>query len=621
MMRSKPIISILFFVILLSIPATFLQAQQVRTDNNAQQNQRVIDENLAYEFYRNQDWESAKAVYWNLFETHKARHYYNFYFNCLIQLNQLDEAEKSARRQLRNTKDVQNEIDLGYILMLGGDQKKSREIFDNIIKGLIADRNRISQVANAFRTRNLDEYTLLTYEKGSKLPGVNYEFHLEKAGIYQSTGNYTAAIDSYLSHLDSNPENLDLIKRYFQNMVVMDIDNSMSELMRSKFLTKAQANPDKVLYGELLIWFSLQQRDYDIAMIQAQAMDRRFGDREFTVLELAEISLSNSQYEVASKGFSYVAAKGQGSIYYFQGLKGALKARYYLAEQSHNTDINIYEGISKDIEKAFQTIGFNRETYELAIIQARILTYALDKPSEALAIMEKSLELPLRPDEQANLKMNLADILLYQNEVWEATLLYSQVDKALKNEPVAHEARFRNARLRYFIGEFSWAQTQLDVLKAATSKLISNDALTLSLLIRDNLMDDTTGSSLRAYARADLMTFQKRDPEALLVLDSLTQFDRTQSLKPHVYMKKAEILARSSRFQEADDLYTLVFTQFSDSYLADDALFQSALLNEENLNNIERARTLYEIIFDKYPASIYAAQARQKYRSLRGDSI
>ncbi|MDO8898215.1 MAG: hypothetical protein Q7V19_11230, partial [Bacteroidales bacterium] len=153
------------------------------------------------------------------------------------------------------------------------------------------------------------------------------------------------------------------------------------------------------------------------------------------------------------------------------------------------------------------------------------------------------------------------------------------------------------------------------------SKLISNDALTLSLLIRDNLMDDTTGSSLRAYARADLMTFQKKDQEALLVLDSLTQFDRTQSLKPHVYMKRAEILARSSRFQEADDLYTLVYTQFSDNYLADDALFQSALLNEENLNNIERARTLYEIIFDKYPASIYAAQARQKYRSLRGDSI
>ncbi|MDO8898246.1 MAG: hypothetical protein Q7V19_11385, partial [Bacteroidales bacterium] len=449
MMHLNHIKSILLSVFLLTFSATLLQAQQVRPDNNAQQNQRVIDENLAYQFYHNQDWESAKALYLNLFETHKARHYYNFYFNCLIQLNQLDEAEKSARRQLRSTKDVQNEIDLGYVLMLRGEQKKSREIFDNVIKELAPDRNRISQVANAFRTRNLDEYTLLTYEKGSKLPGVNYEFQLEKAGIYQSTGNYNAAIDSYLSHLDSNPENLDLIKRYFQNMVLMDIDNSMAELMRSKFLTKAQANPDKPLYGELLIWFSLQQRDYDIAMIQAQAMDRRFGDREFSVLELAEISLSNSQYEVASKGFSYVAAKGPGSIYYFQGMKGALKARYYLAEQSHNTGRNIYEGISKDIEKAFQSIGFNRETYELAIIQARILTYALNQSSEALVIMEKSLELPLRPDEQANLKMNLADILLYQNEVWEATLLYSQVDKALKNEPVAHEARFRNARLRY----------------------------------------------------------------------------------------------------------------------------------------------------------------------------
>jgi hypothetical protein len=39
----------------------------------------------------------------------------------------------------------------------------------------------------------------------------------------------------------------------------------------------------------------------------------------------------------------------------------------------------------------------------------------------------------------------LADIDLFNDEVWEATLLYSQVDKSMKEEPLGHEARFRNA--------------------------------------------------------------------------------------------------------------------------------------------------------------------------------
>jgi TolA-binding protein len=594
---------------------------QVSLRQTTKQDQRFIDEKLANEFYRNQDWESAKAMYLKLYETYNAQHYYNYYFNCLIQLNQLDEAEKSARKRQRSTKEVQNEIDLGYILMLKGDQKKANNMFEKVISDMPADRNQINQISNTFRTRNLDEYALQTYEKGSMLPGVNYAFNLEKAGLYQMTGNYSATIDAYLAHLTTQPDHLDVVKNRLLSLMSMDIDNSMAELIRQKLLIKAQSDPNVLLYGELLIWYALQQKEYDIAMIQAQALDKRLGDRDFSVLELAEISLTNSQYEVALNGFNYIAAKGQNSIYYFQGSKGALKARYYLAIENQIADKEVYKKISDDIDVSFQKMGFNKETYDLAIIQANIFTYQLNKPTEANSILNQALSLPLQPNELAHLKMYQADILLYQNDVWEATLLYSQIDKSMKNEPIAHEARFRNARLRYFIGEFSWSQLQLDVLKAATSKLIANDALNLSLLIRDNLMDDTTGNSLRAFARADLLTFQKKDKEALLLLDSLADHDRTLSLKPHVLMKKAEILIRENRQAEADSIYALVFRGFADGYLADDALFRSAVLNEYQLNNIQKAGSLYEIIFDKYPASIYAAQARQKYRLLRGDSI
>lgn len=610
-----------FFILWLS--GNFCPPYQLMAQTNAQQqqlNQRFADENLAYEFYRNQDWENAKALYLKLFDAYKAQHYFNFYLNCLFNLNQLDEAERAIRRQMRSGGDVQSEIDLGYLQQLRGDRRKASETFDRIIRQMPADRNWINTVANAFRTRNLDEYALLAYENGSTLPGINYGFHLEKASLYQMTGNFGAATDQYLDFLLIQPEQMELTKNRLQGMMMMDIDNSMADLIRGKLLQRAQSQPSQPLFGELLIWFSLQQKEYDIAMIQAIALDRRLGDREHTLLDLAWIAMSNNQYEVASSGFNYIIGKGSRGLYYSQGLIGSIQSRYYLAEQNQTGDSRTYDQLLRDIAQAFDLIGFNRETAELAMIKASILTHVFGKFDEAFALMERTLQLPLRPDEQARLKMHSADLLLFQDEVWEATLLYSQVDKAMKNEPVAHEARFRNARLRYFIGEFNWAQTQLDILKAATSKLIANDALTLTLLIHDNLMDDTTGNSLRAFARADLRSFQKRDKDALNTLDSLSRFDRNQALRPHILMKKAEILTRSQDFVVADSLYAQVYLQSADHYLADDALFKAAMLNEYQLSNPAKARQLYEILFEKYPASIYASQSRQKYRLLRSDA-
>lgn len=608
----------LFFMLFLVVmaPALPIYAQQ-----NNNQNQRFVDERLANELYRNQEWEQAKNLYLKLYETYKAQHYYNYYFNCLIQLRELDEAEKAAKRMQRQQKNTQSEIDLGYVWQLQGDSKKARDLFNSIIQQMPADRNIISTIANAFRTRNLDEFALLTYEKGSKMAAVNYGFYLEKAGLYQMTGNFDATLDNYLLHLTQQPDHIDLIKSRIQSMMMMDIDNSMSDLVRSKLLVKAQKEPENFLFNELLIWYSLQEKDYELAMIQAKALDRRFGDRDLNIIELAHISLANGQYEVANDGFSYIIGKAQTSTFYFDALIGSIKARYNIAEQQAGTDVQSYQQLNSDISKALDEAGFNRETYELAVIKARILTYNLNRSEEAREIMERALMLPIRPEEQAHLKMYIADILLFQNEVWEATLLYSQVDKALKNEPVAHEARFRNARLRYFIGEFGWALSQLDVLKAATSKLIANDALTLSLLISDNLSVDTTGTDLKAFAKADLLTYQKKDQQALFVLDSLLQHNRSLVLKPHILMKKASILQRKKQFAEADSIYGLIYTQFSDSYLADDALFQSALINENQLNNVSKARKQFELVFNQYPASIYAVQARQKYRNLRGDSL
>ena len=583
------------------------------------QDNRLIDDQLAAEFFRNRDWENAKILYLKLYEKHRAQYYYNNYFECLIQLKQLDEAERSAKRELRNQRNVQNKVDYGYVLKLKGEDKKSQQIFDELLQEMPADRNVIHLTANAFRVRNLDDYALEAYTKGSLLPGVGYGFWLERSYLYQLTGNYNAMMEAYLAAMQANPEQTDLIKSRIQAMMMMDVDNSMAALVREKILDKAQKEPDKILYSDLLIWFALQEKDFEMAMIQARALDRRLGDQDQRIIELAEISLSNGQYKVARDGFQYLVKKGHNSAFYFNALSGDITARYHIENEKPVPSIEMMSVVADDIENFFEEVGFNRQTFSLALIRASILGYNLKQPLHADELLEKTLALRLMPNEMAEAKMLKADLLLFQDEVWEATLIYSQIDKAMKNEPSGHEARFRNARLRYFIGEFAWAQSQLDILKTATSKLIANDALQLSLVIRDNLIDDTTGLSLKAFAKADLRLWQKRDAEALFLLDSLAENNKSLSIQPLILLKKAELSTQKQEFSLADSLLTVLFTRFGDHYLADDALFRCAQINESHLQNTERARKCYEIVFNQYPASIFAAQARQKYRFLRGD--
>ncbi len=613
-----PLVLTLFFVLQSLLWPHPVCAQQQPIAAPPQDN-RLIDDQSAAEFFRNRDWENAKILYLKLYEKHRAQYYYNNYFECLIQLKQLDEAERSAKRELRNQKNVQNKVDYGYVLKLKGEDKKSQQIFNELIQEMPADRNVIHLTANAFRVRNLDDYALEAYTKGSLLPGVGYGFWLERSYLYQLTGNYNAMMDAYLAAMQANPEQADLIKSRIQAMMMMDVDNTMAALVREKILDKAQKEPDKILYTDLLIWFALQEKDFEMALIQALALDRRLGDQDQRIIELAEISLANGQNKVARDGFQYIVKKGRNGAFYFNALSGDITARYHIENEKPVASNEAMAVVADDIERFFEEAGFNRQTFSLALIRAAILGYNLKQPLQADELLEKTLALGLMPNEVAETKMLKADLLLFQDEVWEATLIYSQIDKAMKNEPSGHEARFRNARLRYYIGEFAWAQSQLDILKTATSKLIANDALQLSLIIRDNLIDDTTGLSLKVFAKADLRLWQKRDAEALFLLDSLSENNKSIAIQPLIFLKKAELATQKKEFSLADSLLTLLYTRFGDHYLADDALFRCGQINESHLQNTERARKCYEIVFNNYPASIFAAQARQKYRLLRGD--
>ena len=589
-----------------------IEAQNVKT-------QRQIDDKLAREFYSKKDYEKARDIFKNLYDNYGQAYYFNQYADCLILTGDLDEAEKAYKTFLKkDPKNWKSHVDLAYVYQQQGDNQKAMKYLNKMLKDVPDTRNGINEVANLLRARNFNDVALALYDRGSKNKELNYSFNLEKAYVYNSMLDFENATECYLLYLKENPEQYDMIKNRLRVMMMYDLNGNVDDVIRMALLRKTQENPENEEFSSLLMWYSLQQQDYELALMQLKALDKRSKDSyEADIVHLAQIASDNRQYDVAIDAFDYVLKKSGEGVFYVQATVGFIRNSYAKAIAEGNSDEKFYEGLSKDIEHALKHIGYSTETLPLVAAQAEILAFELGRYDDAKTLLNNVLAMNLPPKSKSELKLKLADVYLLTDEVWEATLLYSQVEKAMKNEPIAHEARFKNAQLRYFIGEFEWANAALKVLTAATSKLVANDAMTLSLTISDNLEYDTIG--MRRLAKADYYIYQRKYGLANIMLDSVVAYNPNEVSLPSAFYRKAKIAMNAGDYALADSLYKRVYEGYADSYIADEALIEDALLLENQLNRKEDAMKCYSKLLDYYTASVYVAQARKSYRRLRDE--
>ena len=583
---------------------------------DARQKEQVqIDDQLASQYYREQNYEKARDLYEKLYEKTGQTGYFQQFIECLLHLKEYDTAERELKSfAKKNPNYYKTAADLVYVYTLQGKADKAKKQFNEIMKDLPDNAPTIRNLSYAFQSRGMNEMAMSILEKGNTLLNGKETFYMDQAYLNQSAANYQEAFHYYFLELEANPGQYNNIRNRLQTMMFYDVNNSISDEMRIALLKQTQNKPDNLEFAQLLVWFALQQEDYDIALAQCQSIDRKTHDQDAQIINLSGICLNNKQYDIAKQGYAYILDKGKSSPFYGQALTGIIKADYQKLLASNSNDTKAFSQLVKRINDAYNDINSN-DLAKLTLIQADIMAYHLDQTDEAIALLTETVEQIGGKQDKAELKLKLADIYLHEDEVWEATLLYSQVDKSMKEEPLGHEARFKNAQLRYFIGEYEWAESQLKVLKAATSKLIANDAMTLSLIIKDNLEVDTTGVELNRLARADYRIYQQRYDEAITLLDIIIANGNEVS-KPHALFRKGEIAEKRKEFESAEQIYLQIVEHYPDSYMADAALMQAALIEQNHLKNKELAKQHYEKLIDEYPTSIYTAQAKKNYRKL-----
>jgi len=553
-------------------------------------NPRSAKEQLAMSYYRKKEFDKAGEIYEQLHNENPRQFYYAYLLNCYLNLKDYKQADKLIKKVRR--KDPANyryKVDQAYLFKVTGNEKKSKKILEDLITNLPPSKSLIIQIASALQTKGFFEEALLVYENAKSLPSSNYSYNLEIATAFQYTGDYDRMFNALLEHVEANPADAQRVKNRMQSLIRRDVDDNLSGLLKTKLLERVQENPETLIYAEMLLWYSLQTKDFDMAFRQARAIDMRFHEREEDVLEVADIAFSNKQYELSAKAYGYVKDKKEDTPYYFDSYTG-----YYLE------------------------MGITKGSVEIIGNLTHITAFKLGNYEEAKILLEQALAIPnLSQAEIALLKLELADILLFTEEVWDATLLYSQIESEMKNEPLGHEAKFRNAQLFYFIGEFGWAQTKLDILKSATSKLIANDALELSLFIKDLLGEDTLGLLLKMFGKADMLIYREKYDSATRWYEKIEQEPGGTNTYQYLLYKKAGLMVNKQDYQQADSLYNYLAIYNPTGIKADNALFKRAEINRLYLENEELAKDLYMQLMRDYPESIYAGEARIRFRALR----
>ena len=469
-------------------------------------------------------------------------------------------------------------------------------------------------VGQAFEKYSLIEEALATYTVAMEVfPDSDFSYQLAK--LYGEQGNLEKMFDSYLTLIKKNRSYLGVAQQNFSQYIS---ENSLEEgnvLLRKSLLRKLQKQPD-VLYNELLSWLFVQQKDYKKAFLQEKAIYKRMGDDDMSgIADIAYIATKEEDYENATLIVNYLlenVSTPEGKI---AGHQHLMKIKRKTSKKKD------YPEIEKEYQRLFSEFGEGKNTYQLQLDFNYFEAFKNQKKEFAIANLKKFSKESLSRYQKARVKMLLADILVFDERFNEALIYYSQIQNEVKGDLIAQEARFKVAKTSYFKGDFNWAQVQLDVLKKSATQLIANDAMHLSLMIKDNSLEDSTQTALKQYARADLLAFQNKGAEAILILENLLLNHKGEKIEDEALYKLGELYEANEEYTKAVKKYRTLIEFYNDDILADDTYYRLAKLFETKLNQPQKAKEYYELIIFNYENSIYFVEARKKFRLLRGDEI
>lgn len=578
------------------------------------------DQQLAQHYFQNGEYDKALMYYEKLFDDDPSKFNFTRYLECLVQTGDLKTAEKTLKKQVRqHPSDSEYKIKLASFYEDQGNQEDAASIYEELIEELNASARDVVNLYNSFKAQGKNDYAFQTLQRGRKLLKNNYPLHFQFAEYYGSIGETEKMMNEYLDLLDYHSNYSSSLKNILGRQINFEDENSEEyELLKNALIERTQKHPNNTVYADMLTWLFIQKQNFNAAFVHIKAMDKRNKTNGRLVYDLGNICRENNDFRVAKKCYQYVVELGEESPYFLRAQNALLNVRFLEITTLRDFSQEELNETILSFETALDRYGENSRTIPLILELAHIQAFYGNQAADAIKRLESALEIQGITDMQrAEMKMELADIHVLHGDVWEASLLYMQVDEDFKYENIGHEAKFKNARIFYYDGEFNFAQSQLDVLKQGTSQLIANDAMKLSLLITENFGLDSNYQAMYWFAQGDLLIEQHRYSNAFQYFDSIQKTYPGHSLGDDILLKKSHAKQLEGNWTEAISHLDELLDVYGTDILADDALFELGNIYENHLMNPEKAGEYYKKILFEHKDSLYTAEARKRYQKIK----
>ncbi len=570
------------------------------------------NEQLAQNYFDKGEFEKSLLSYQELLKNQNGN---SLYFQRVVesfqQLQKFDEAEKLIRQRLDMYKQSNLLVELGYNYHLQKNDPKAKDFYDEAIERIKKNPNEVYGVAAVFERRVLVDYALLAYKTAIQLES-KFNFNYQMAVLYGQLGNTDMMISTFLDESYSNPNSRIMVQNQLSRFMSEDGEATFNESLRKSLLLRAQKDQD-IFWNEFLSWFYVQEKEYGKAFIQEKAIYKRDPETFSNIVNLAQLAIAEGESDTAKEILTFVIENTNDQ-------EVLVQAHFYLAEMRvANALEKDYPIVETELTTFINQFGVSPNTLSFQILQAHFVTFNLKKPEQGRTILKSALALRLNKYQIADVKMEMADIFLFEEKFNQALLYYSQIEEDLKNDVVGHEASLKAAKTSYFKTDFDWAQQQFKVLKTASSELIANDALEYFLLINDNKVADSAQVALKKFARADYLLYQNKTADALAAFQSILKENKGDEIESATLLRIGKIYEKKTEYNLALTQYQDIIDNHSDGIYIDEALYFSAEIYNKFLKDPEKAKALYEKIIFSHEDSIYFIEARKKYRELRGD--
>ncbi|WP_396161099.1 tetratricopeptide repeat protein [Flavobacterium sp.] len=569
------------------------------------------NEQLAFNYIDAGEYEKAVTILEEVYSKNKLLHLDKLLY-CYQQLEQHDKALKFINELKPKNNNPSLLVEEGYIYQLQKKQSEADKKYQEALNEIDKNANFAYSLGSVFEKKVLLDWALKAYEKGQKAnPNINFDYQI--AMIQGQLGNLEVMLNKLLDYGFNTPDGTPMVQNQLTRFLMDDSDGSFATTIRKNLLLRTQKSQD-VYWNQFLSWFFVQQKEYGKAFIQEKAVYKRNVENSYNFLTIGSLAMEEKQYEVAKEVFTFVfeISKDLGFKLKMQHLVTSMEIESATPKE--------YPSIDLKLQELLKTHGINQESLDLQILYAHFKTFYLNQSKIGLDILNETLKLPLNIRNESRVKMELADIMVYDEKFNQAILYYAQVEDNLKNDVLAHEASLKLAKANFYKKDFDWTLQQVKVLKQSPSLLIANDAVEMFLLIQDNSAEDSLRVALQSYATADLKLYQNKKEEALQLFLTILQKHKGESIEEGTLFKVGKIYEEKGDFNKALTYYQNILDNHKDGIYKDEALFYSAEIYRKHLLDNEKAKALYEKVVLKHPDSLYYTESRKHYRTLRGDT-